>query len=307
MKQEIKQKVKNTIPVLQKGDLIYITAPAKAIEESYVRFAENVLIEKGFRVLISKHCLGAYHYFSGTDAERLSDFQYGIDEPEIKAILCARGGYGCIRILDQLNWAGMLREPKWIIGFSDVTVFHQRMQRFSLQSIHGSMPLNFAENSTEALDTLVSALTGEEYTIQVAGNPNNKPGTAVGKLVGGNLSILYSLLGTDDQIDFTNTILVVEDLAEQLYHIDRMLFAFEKAGVFNKIKGLIIGGMTDLKDTAVPFGQTLEELVLSHFTYRNIPVAFDFPAGHIPDNRALVFGKEHILHVSETETQLKSI
>ena len=299
--------MKNTIPILQKGDLIYITAPAKAIEESYVRFAEKVLIEKGFRVLISKHCLGTFHYFSGTDAERLEDFQFGMDEPEIKAILCARGGYGCIRILDQLNWAGMLREPKWIVGFSDVTVFHQRMQRFSLPSIHGSMPLNFQENSTEAIDTLVSALTGKEYSIQAFGNSNNKPGTAVGKLVGGNLSILYSLLGTDDQIDFSNTILVVEDLAEQLYHIDRMLFAFEKAGVFNKIKGLIIVGMTDLKDTAVPYGQTLEELILSHFTYRNIPIAFGFPAGHVPDNRALVFGKEHILEVTKTETQLKSI
>jgi muramoyltetrapeptide carboxypeptidase len=296
--------VNNAIQPLQKGDLIYITAPAKSVEEEFVINAKTFLEEKGFRVMVSEHCLGQFNYFSGTDEERLADFQFGIDHPDVKAILCARGGYGCIRILDRINWAGFLREPKWLIGFSDVTVFHQRLQRFDLPSIHGTMPLNFKDNSKEALQTLVDALLDKDYSISCPPTPYNKNGHATGKLVGGNLSILYSLLGTDDEIDFSNTILFIEDLAEHLYHIDRMLYAFSKAGVFNKIKALVIGGMTDMKDTAVPFGQTLEELILAHFTYRSIPIAFNFPAGHIDDNRALKLGTICDLEVSEEKTRL---
>ena len=299
--------MKNTIPSLKKGDLIYITAPAKAIEKEYVLFAKAFFEKQGFRVLISEHCLGTFNYFSGTDAERLADLQYGIDNPEVKAIFCARGGYGCIRIVDQIQWASMLREPKWLIGYSDITIFHQRLQRFELPSIHGTMPFNFEKNSTEALETLLKAMSGDKYSISCAGDKFNKLGAVQGKLVGGNLSILYSLLGTDDQIDYSNTILFIEDLAEHLYHIDRMLFAFEKAGVFNKIKGLIIGGMTDLQDTDTPFGQSLEEIILHHFTYRKIPIAFNFPAGHIDDNRALRLGSDCLLKVNELETELNFI
>ena len=296
--------MKNTIPSLKKGDLIYITAPAKAIEKEYILFAKGFFEKQGFRVLISEHCLGAFNYFSGTDAERLADLQFGIDNPEVKAIFCARGGYGCIRIVDQIQWASMLREPKWLIGYSDITIFHQRLQRFELPSIHGTMPFNFEKNSPEALETLLKALMSEKYSISCANDKFNKLGTVQGKLVGGNLSILYSLLGTDDQIDYSDTILFIEDLAEHLYHIDRMLFAFEKAGVFNKIKGLIVGGMTDLQDTDTPFGQTIEEIILSHFQYRKIPIGFNFPSGHIPDNRSLVLGKISELVINESETIL---
>lgn len=297
----------HTIQPLQKGDLIYITAPAKSVEEEFVVFAKTYLEEKGFKVMVSEHCLGQFNYFSGTDEERLADFQFGIDHPDVKAILCARGGYGCVRILDRINWAGFLREPKWLVGFSDVTVFHQRIQRFDLPSIHGTMPLNFKENSKEALQTLIDALLDKDYSIACSSTPVNKQGRASGKLVGGNLSILYSLLGTDDEIDYSNTILFIEDLAEHLYHIDRMMYAFAKAGVFNKIKGLIIGGMTDMKDTAVPFGQTLEELILAHFAYRSIPIAFNFPAGHISDNRALKLGTFCELDVTDENTSLTFI
>ena len=296
--------MKNTIPSLKKGDLIYITAPAKAIEKEYVLFAKAFFEKQDFRVLISEHCLGTFNYFSGTDAERLADLQFGIDNPKVKAIFCARGGYGCIRIVDQIQWASMLREPKWLIGYSDITIFHQRLQRFELPSIHGTMPFNFEKNSPEALETLLKALMGEKYSISCANDKFNKLGTVQGKLVGGNLSILYSLLGTDDQIDYSDTILFIEDLAEHLYHIDRMLFAFEKAGVFNKIKGLIVGGMTDLQDTDTPFGQTIEEIILSHFKYRKIPIGFNFPSGHIPDNRSLVLGKISELVINESETIL---
>jgi muramoyltetrapeptide carboxypeptidase len=296
--------VKNTIPSLKKGDLIYITAPAKAIEKEYVLFAKAFFEKQGFRVLISVHCLGTFNYFSGTDDERLADLQFGIDNPEIKAIICARGGYGCIRIVDRIQWASMLREPKWLIGYSDITIFHQRLQRFELPSIHGTMPFNFEKNSPEALETLLRAMTGEKYSISYSSDKFNQLGSVKGKLVGGNLSILYSLLGTDDQIDYSNTILFIEDLSEHLYHIDRMLFAFEKAGIFNKIKGLIIGGMTDLKDTDTPFGETIEEIILHHFKYRKIPIAFNFPAGHIDDNRALKLGSYSELIVDDLKTTL---
>lgn len=291
-------------PVLRSGDLVYITAPAKAIEEEHVLFAKELFEDAGFRVMIGKHCLGRHHYFSGTDEERQADLQFAIDHPEVKAIVCARGGYGCVRIVDRIQWAGMLREPKWMIGFSDVTVFHQRLQRFGISSIHGTMVLNYNTNSSEAINTMMAALKGENADVSCDPNSYNKNGVVNGKLVGGNLSIVYSLLGTDDQVDFTDCILFVEDLAEHLYHIDRMFFALNKAGVLDKIKGLIIGGMTDLEDTDIPFGKTVEEIILEHFTYRNIPIAFGFPAGHISDNRALILGDQCKLEVSAEKTLL---
>lgn len=289
---------------LKQGDLIYITAPAKSIDEPPVLYAKHFFESHGYRVEISKNCFGEHNYFSGTDQQRQSDLQYGIDHPEVKAILCARGGYGCVRILDGIQWANMLREPKWLIGFSDITVFHHRLNNLGVQSIHGTMSLNFEKNSPETLETLLNALEGNSYEISSPSNENNREGISSGKLIGGNLSIVYSLLGTNDAYNFEDSILFLEDLAEHYYHLDRMFFALKKAGALDKIKGLIIGGMTDLEDTTVPFGMTLEELVLQHFQYRKIPICFDFPAGHIDDNRALIFGKKGTLEVTKEESKL---
>jgi muramoyltetrapeptide carboxypeptidase len=286
-------------PALKKGDLIYITAPAKAIDEGPVFYTRDFFIKHGFRVEISKHCFGQFNYFSGTDEERMEDLQYGIDHPEVKAILCARGGYGCVRILDGIRWANMLREPKWLIGFSDITVFHHRLYNLGVQAIHGTMSLNFEKNSPETFETLLSAITGTPYQIQSPYNSNNKVGTASGKLIGGNLSIVYSLIGTDDAYNFEDAILFLEDLAEHYYHLDRMFFALKKCGALDKIKGLIIGGMTDLEDTTIPFGMSVEEIVLQHFKFKKIPICFDLPAGHIDDNRALIFGKDVQITVDE--------
>ena len=286
------------------GDLIYITAPAKAIEKEHVDFAVSFFENAGFKVLVSKNCLGQHHYFSGTDEERLEDLQYGIDHPEVKAIVCARGGYGCVRIVDRIQWASMLREPKWMVGFSDVTVFHQHLQRFNLPSIHGSMVLNFKDNTQEALTTLLSALKGESFSLS-ATSIHNKPGQAEGTLIGGNLSIVYSLIGTNNQPDYSDKILFVEDLAEHLYHIDRMFYALNKSGILDKISGLVVGGMTDLEDTATPFGMSVEEIILAHFQFRNIPIAFGFPAGHLNDNRALILGKKVRFNVEGTTSELR--
>jgi muramoyltetrapeptide carboxypeptidase len=286
------------------GDLIYITAPAKAIEKEHVDFAVSFFENAGYKVLVSKNCLGQHHYFSGTDEERLEDLQYGIDHPEVKAIVCARGGYGCVRIVDRIQWASMLREPKWLVGFSDITVFHQHLQRFNLPSIHGSMVLNFKDNTQEALTTLISALKGESFSLS-ATSTQNKPGQAEGTLIGGNLSIVYSLIGTNNQPDYSDKILFVEDLAEHLYHIDRMFYALNKSGILDKINGLVVGGMTELEDTATPFGMSVEEIILAHFQFRNIPVAFGFPAGHLNDNRALILGKKVRFNVEGTTSELR--
>lgn len=291
----------NAIPYIQPGDLIQIVAPAKAIEEDVVRFAKMFLENAGYKVEIGKHCLGKNNYFSGTDEARAEDFQEAIDNPDVKAIICARGGYGAIRIVDRIRWANQLRFPKWIAGFSDITVFHQQLQKFEQKSIHATMPLNFKENTPESLETLLSALEGKPYSIQAPAHPANKKGRATGQVIGGNLSIVYSLIGTDIQPNYTGKLLFLEEVGEQLYAIDRMFFSLKKAGILDAISGLIIGGMTDINDTtASTIGMTIEEIVLQHFTYRNIPICFDFPAGHINDNRALVFGENAQLNSDES-------
>jgi muramoyltetrapeptide carboxypeptidase len=291
-------------PALNPGDLIYITAPAKLMDPQAVKYAKKHLEENGFKVLISENCLGKHHYFSGTDEERLLDFQFGIDHPDVRAILCARGGYGCIRLVDRINWANMLREPKWLIGFSDITVFHHRLNKLGVQSIHGSMPINFEKNTDAALTSLVNTLQGSWPQFLLPSNQSNKAGIATGNLIGGNLSIVYSMLGTDDQFDFEASILFLEDIGEHYYQVERMLYALKKAGVFQKIKGLIIGGISELEDTDPPLGRTIEEMVLDQLEYTRIPVLFGFPGGHIADNRAIIVGKKILLTVSEEETSV---
>ena len=291
-------------PALNPGDLIYITAPAKLMDTQAVTYAKKHLEENGFKVLISKNCLGKHHYFSGTDEERLWDLQFGIDHPDVRAILCARGGYGSIRLVDRINWANMLREPKWLIGFSDITVFHHRLNKLGVQSIHGSMPINFEKNTEAALTTLVNTLKGSWPQFLLPSNQSNKVGIATGNLIGGNLSIVYSMLGTDDQYDFEDSILFLEDLGEHYYQVERMFFALKKSGDFQKIKGLIIGGISELEDTDPPLGRTIEEIVLDQLMFTRIPVLFNFPGGHIEDNRAMVFGKKIQLTVSEEEASV---
>ncbi len=291
-------------PPLKPDDLIYITAPAKAIEEQCVLYAKKELEKRGYRVEISPNCLGSHHYFSGTDKERMSDFQEGLDREDIHAVLCARGGYGCIRILDQLNWNRFQKNPKWLIGFSDITVFHHRIVRLGSCGIHGTMPLNFEENSVESIATICHALEGRGYGIKAPALSYNVRGTAEGTLIGGNLSIVYSMLGTDDAFDFSEGLLFIEDVSEQLYHVDRMFYTMKKAGVFNNLKGLIIGGMTDMRDTAIPFGLSLEELILEHVGKLGFPIAFGFPSGHQPDNQALIFGQTVRLVVNEFESNI---
>lgn len=294
----------NAPPALQIGDLVYLCAPAKAIEENYVVAAELWLQSIGLRAIRSTNLTGRHHYFSGTEFERLADLQEGLDHPEAKAIWCVRGGYGCIQIADGLQWAQFIREPKWLIGFSDICVLHHQIQTLGFQSMHATMALNIEKNSALAKQRLHELLFGQKKSFQIPANNFNKLGSASGVLIGGNLSIVFSMLATPECYNFSESILFIEDLAEHLYHIDRMLHALRKSGALEQINGLIIGGMTDLEDTDVPFGKSLEALILAHFTYRKIPICFDFPAGHIDDNQALLLGASVELTVNESTSTL---
>lgn len=289
------------------GDLISIVAPAKSINSSFIEYSKAVIEKRGYSVLLSKHCLGNYNYYSGTDEERLLDFQEAINNPDVKAILCARGGYGSVRIFEELDWSAFIQNPKWVMGFSDITVFHHLINSLGVQSIHSSMPLNFKENTPEAIDTLFSALNGSLYKVQTETSNRNINGSAKGSLIGGNFSIIYSLLASKYQYDYQDKILFIEDLCEQYYHLDRMMYALKHAGAFKGIRGLIVGGMTDMKDTEVSFGMDIYDIILNHVKDLNIPVCFNFPCGHIDDNRAMILGSEVFLMVTDLNVELSYV
>jgi muramoyltetrapeptide carboxypeptidase len=278
-----------TPPYLQPGDTVAIVSPAKAIEPQYIHVAKSFWEAKGYQVKVGKHALGRNNYFSGTDAERLADFQEALDDPEVKAIVCARGGYGCVRIVDRINWSGMLDHPKWVVGFSDVTVFHQYLNRLGVASLHATMPLNYEENSPEALATMLTQLEGSWNSMTwESDEPANF--SVAGELVGGNLAVLTGLIGTDAMPDYTGNILFLEDVGEYYYTLDRMLYTLHKSGVMDKISGLIVGDFSNIKDTEHPFGSDLKQLFKEHMKYRNIPLVFGLPLGHCADNRAIVSG-----------------
>ena len=285
---------------LQTGDTIAIVSPAKSIEASHIDYARVFFEGHGFKVIVGDHAYGEHNYFSGTDHERMSDMQFAVDHPEVKAIICARGGYGCIRLTQNLNWANLLREPRWIAGFSDVTVFHLQAEQLGIETIHSTMPLNYQENSDQALESLLAALTGKPILHEWENSSFNKAGEANGQLIGGNLSIIYSLLATPLRPDFDGKILFIEDLGEQVYHIDRIFQTMKLNSVFDAVSGIIVGGMTDMRETAVPTKWKIEELLLEQMPYRSVPVAFNAPIGHIADNRAVIRGREAVLSVSES-------
>jgi len=279
---------------------IRIVSPAKAIEKEHVDFAKKFLESRGFYVEISQHCLGKNYYFSGTDSERLSDFQNALDDDSIDVILCARGGYGCIRIIDDLDFSNFVEKPKLIIGFSDVTVFHNHIHsHFNIPTVHASMPLNFSNNSDKSLQSIVDVINQKPLKYEIHTNSYNKSGTATAEIIGGNLAIIYALIGTNSDINLDDKILFIEDVGEYIYAIDRMMWALKKSGKFNKLAGLVVGGLTNIKDTEIPFGKTVETVILEAVSHLDIPVCFNFPAGHIDDNRAIVLGKETRLNVSD--------
>jgi muramoyltetrapeptide carboxypeptidase len=287
---------------LKPGDLIGIVAPARKISPEEILPALEMIRARGYRLRLGEHLYAADRQFAGTDAQRAADLQRMIDDPEVRAVLCARGGYGSVRLVDRIDWSRLARDPKWIIGYSDITVFHSHIHRhLGMETLHATMPLNFAQPGVdEALSSLWKALEGSLDAYAFPAHPLNRPGKAVGQLLGGNLSVLYSLLGSPSDLDVTGKILFLEDLDEYLYHIDRMMMNFNRNGWLDRIAGLVVGGMTQMNDNSVPFGRNAEEIVREAMDRTDIPLAFGFPAGHLADNRAIILGRTIQLTVNGT-------
>lgn len=290
---------------LKIGDKISIISTARKISLEEVQPAINLLTEWGLEVVLGKNLFAEDHQFAGTKAQRLADLQQALNNDEIKAVFCARGGYGTVQLIDEIDFSDFKKHPKWIVGYSDVTVLHNHInQHFGIATLHATMPINFKTNTTEALQSLKDALFGNTLNYQCASHAYNRLGEAKGELVGGNLSILYSLTGTASQINTEGKILFLEDLDEYLYHIDRMMQNLKRAGMLHGLKGLLIGGMTDMNDNTIPYGHSAIDIIKSIVADYDFPVAFGFPAGHLADNRALIMGEEVVLKVEEGGTTL---
>jgi muramoyltetrapeptide carboxypeptidase len=251
--------------------------------------------------VLGKNLFESSNQYAGTDAQRTEDLQWALNDKTIKAIIIARGGYGSVRTIEQIDFTEFKKHPKWMVGYSDVTVLHNAIHNIGVATLHATMPLNFTK-SEESTKSMVEALFGNLKQIETEENYSNVSGTAKGQLVGGNLSLIYSLSGTPFDIDTTNKILFIEDLDEYLYHIDRMMMQLKLSGKLKGLKGLIVGGMTDMKDNAIPFGKFPEDIILDAAKEYNYPVCFDFPAGHIDRNLAIYFGREVELTVTDNAT-----
>jgi muramoyltetrapeptide carboxypeptidase len=302
-------------PYLKKGDIIGITCPAGLITMEDVMPAAVKLQEWGFAVQMGSTVGKKDFTFGGTDEERLADFQQLLDDKNIKAILCARGGYGAVRIIDEIDFKKFILQPKWIIGFSDITVIHSHLNKnFGVASIHSKMCNSFPKDwskaepiQTATIESIQQCLTGERMQYTAPGNQKNKTGTAAGVLVGGNLKTIETLAGSKSDIKTDGKILFVEDTGEYLYSIDRMFWNLKRTGKLSKLKGLIIGGFK-VKAADTPedeFGKTLHDIVLEKVKEYNYPVCFDFPVGHQKNNYALKCGVKYQLTVTATESFLQ--
>jgi muramoyltetrapeptide carboxypeptidase len=294
-------------PYLKKGDKIAITCPAKKLPKPMTD-AITLLQSWGLEVVLGETVEASYHQFAGNDDLRAHDMQRFVDDDSIKAIIAARGGYGTIRMIDKVDFSRLAQNPKWLVGFSDITLLHAHLySNYNLQTIHGQMPVNIPDASTKSLQTLKNALFGHEITYRYKNHGLNRSGQSNGILIGGNLSLLIASLGSVSDFNYDGKILFIEDVGEYLYAIDRMIRTLDRAGKLKNLAGLIVGGFTEVKDNDIPFGQTVEEIVMDVVKNYNYPVCFDFPAGHVPDNQALVLGKNLELHVNTEHVITKYI
>lgn len=290
------------------GDTIGIVSTARKITVTELKPFLSLLKEWKLQPLLGKTIGASDHQFAGSDALRTQDFQEMIDNPKVKAVWCARGGYGTVRMVDKLDFSKFIQNPKWIIGYSDVTVLLSTFQNLGIASLHAQMALEIEKKTFETQQSIYNVLFGNEHTIEIPSEePLNRLGTATGVLVGGNLSVLYSLMGSASAIDTKGKILFLEDLDEYLYHIDRMTQNLKRNGYFTNLKGLIVGGMTQMNDNSIPFGATANKIIYDAVKEYDFPVCFHFPAGHILDNRALVMGAKTKLNVREKNVTLSFI
>jgi len=294
-------------PSLKPGDKIGLFATARKVSMEEMLPAIEVLQSWGLEVVMANNLFAEDRQFAGTDEQRTKGLQTLLDDGLVKAVIIARGGYGTIRVVDHLNFSKFIQNPKWIIGFSDLTVLHSHIhQNFDISTLHATVAKLLPENE-QAKESLRKILFGETLNYKIDPYLLNRNGNAKGQLIGGNLSLLYALTGSKSDIKTDGKILFLEDLDEYLYHIDRMMLSLKRSGKLNRLSGLVVGGMSDMKDNVIPFGKTAEEIIYDAVKAYDYPVCFNFPAGHIPENSALVFGMEVELNVSEDSVRLNTV
>jgi muramoyltetrapeptide carboxypeptidase len=294
-------------PYLKLGDTVAIVAPAGVLkqDDEVIKKTQALLNGWGLKVVFGTHLQTKAAHFAGSDAQRTSDLQMALDNPNIKAIWCARGGYGTLRIIDALDFKKFKTHPKWIVGYSDVTVLHNTINNLGYESLHAMMCINLTDDAAAikpSVETLKSALFGTLKKYDIEGHSDNRTGTATGYFVGGNLSLLTASLGSDSQLDTTGKLIFLEEIGEYKYHIDRQLQSLKRAGYFKSCAGVIIGDMSQIKTNDPNWGQSIESLILEVLNDTNVPVAFGFPAGHELENRALYFGRSVQLQVTKSKT-----
>ena len=287
------------IPYLKQGSKVAIVAPARRVTPEEMVFAIHWLEEQGFVPVYDDRLFAEHHIFAGDDNFRANVFQEYIDNEHIEAIWLARGGYGSIRIIDNLDFTKFLQHPKLIVGFSDGTVLHGKLSRLGIPSLHAAMPFYFANKTPEAKQSLLDALTGKSLQYEFPAHPQNRKGLMEGEIVGGNLSVLYGMIGSNTFPELDGKILFIEEVDEYIYHIDRMMHALKRAGKLANLKGLVIGGLTQIHDNSHPFGMSVEEVITEAVADFDYPVCFGFPAGHFDDNRAVFFGLDSQLLVAD--------
>lgn len=280
---------------LEKGDKVAIIAPARCISFDEVHPSIRLLQRWGLEVVLGTNIFRRYNQFSGNDDARTADLQQMLDDDSIRAIICARGGYGTVRIIDKIDFSRFSKNPKWIVGYSDITVLHAHIQRhFQTETLHATMPINIKSDTVpdESSESMRMALFGQKISYTIPASPLVRKGEAEGVLTGGNLSILCSLLGSVSEADTSGKILFLEDVEEYLYHIDRMMIALKRSGKLDKLKGMIVGGMDRMNDNAIPYGKSAYEIISEVAGEYQFPVCFDFPAGHGEKNLALILGRK---------------
>jgi muramoyltetrapeptide carboxypeptidase len=294
-------------PYLKAGDTVAIVAPSGILKErnEEVQQAVDLLKSWNLNIVVGKNVFSKDNHFAGTDDERCEDFQNAMDDPKISAIWCARGGYGTVRILDKLDYTKFKEKPKWIIGYSDITALHNQVHNEGFESLHAIMCVSLTKDLNdikESLSTFKAAIFGNPKNYTLEGSKYNKTGTVSGQLVGGNLTMLHTMLGSNTSIDTSGKILFIEEIGEYKYHIDRMLQSLKRAGYFDNCKGLIVGDMTKMRKNTTLWGKPIEQLILDALSGYDFPIAFNMHAGHEKDNRALVLGRTVQLAVSSTQS-----
>ena len=303
-----------TPPYLKKGDSIIIVAPAGILKnrQETIQKAKKLAESWGLNVVLGKHLFKQADHFAGTDNERCEDFQKALDNPTIKAIWAARGGYGSVRILELLDFTTFKQNPKWVIGYSDITAFHNHIHNLGVETIHAMMATSLEEKSEEIVETIVSfkkVLFGENIQYKIPSSTYNRNAlsssvyTLEGQIVGGNIAILASMLGSESQISTDGKILFIEEIGEYKYSIDRMLQSLKRAGYFRKLKAVIVGDISKVKKNTTPWGTSIEQLILDAVP-KDIPILFNFPAGHEADNRAIIFGRNVQLTIGNKESSV---